>query len=218
MITLPGFDSLRTTADYDAFLKASYLGAKPRVQELCIPAVRALAVNGNEPPGTKQYQDAIGVLYGIAYSLKMGLKFGSLTGPADYFDYRVGALETAWWSVGEQFDISNPETLRWQAFLIVPAFVTAQLVDAARALAKAKHPEARYETADLVTIDEGHVVQMLHVGPYDREQPTIAALHAYAAEHGLAVSGKHHEIYISDPGRTRPEKLRTVIRFPIKPA
>ncbi len=188
------------------------------MEEIEVPPVQAICVTGNQPPTTKQYQDAIAVLYGIGYSLKMGLKFGKLAVPAGYFDYKVGALETFWWSVGKEVDITNPATLRWQAYLMVPAFVTEKLVDEALALAKTKHPELPYEAATLATVDEGWSVQMLHVGRYEMERPTIDTLHTYAADHGLAVTGKHHEIYISDPRKTQPEKLKTVIRYAVRPA
>ncbi len=218
MKTLPSFKSIRTAKAYDDLLKALYAGVKPQVEEISIPPVQALCVRGNEPPGTKQYQDAIAVLYGIAYTLKMGLKFEKLRRPAGYFDYKVGALETFWWAAEGEFDITNPKTLRWEACLMVPAFVTPKLFDEARKQAAAKHPETPHDAATLSTIDEGRAVQMLHVGRYDREKPTIEALFAYAAAHDLEVTGKHHEIYMSDPRRVKPDKLKTVIRLGVSPA
>ncbi len=218
MKTLPSYKSIRTTKAYDDLLKALYTAAKREVAEIEIPPVHVICVTGNQPPATKQFQDAIAVLYGIGYSLKMGLKFGKLSKPAGYFDYKVGALETFWWSVGRELEITNPKTLRWQAYLMVPAFVTENLADEARNMAKVKHPEIPYEAATLTSVDEGRSVQMLHVGRYDMEQPTVNKLHAYAADHGLSITGKHHEIYISDPRRTQPEKLKTVIRYAAKPA
>jgi hypothetical protein len=218
MKKLPNFKSIRTARAYDDFLKALYAGVKQQVEEIEIPRIQVICVTGNQPPASKQYQEAIAVLYGIGYSLKMGLKFGTLPQPVGYFDYKVGALGSFWWSVGKKFEITNPKTLRWQAYLMVPAFVTKKLADEARRLAKAKHPELPYESATLATIDEGRSVQMLHVGPYDMEQPTIDELRAYVAERGLVVAGKHHEIYISDPRRTQPEKLKTVIRLAVRPA
>ena len=99
---------------------------------------------------------------------------------------------------------------------MVPDFVTRRLFNQARKLTQAKKPDVQYEHASLATFHEGPAVQMLHVGPYDQELVSIEALHAYVAEHGLAVAGKHHEIYLSDPGRTAPAKLKTVIRLPVK--
>ncbi len=218
MQKLASFESIRTAKAYDQLLKALYIGVKQRVEELEIPLVQVISVAGDQPPAAKPYQDAVAVLYGIGYSLKMGLKFGKLPKPTPYFDYKVGALETFWWSVGEKFDITDSRTLRWQAFLMVPAFVTPDLVDAARRLVQDKRPGLPYDAATLTAVEEGWSVQALHVGPYDKEKSTIDALHAYAADHGFAVTGKHHEIYISDPRRTAPEKLKTVIRCAVRAA
>jgi hypothetical protein len=216
MVTLPTFKSIHTSQAYDRFLTPLYGRVKARAEEIVIPPIQTIAVTGNQPPATKQYQEAIGVLYGIGYTLKMGLKFGKLPRPAGYFDYKVGALETFWWSARGTFDITNARTLRWQAYLMVPAFVAKALFEAARAQATAKHPEVPYARATLVRINEGHAVQILHIGPYDAERPTIDTLHAYATANGLAATGKHHEVYLSDPRRTPPARLRTVIRFGVR--
>ncbi len=210
------YESIRTTKAYDDLLNALYMKANRSVGEIEVPPVQVTSVSGNEPPATKQYQDAIAVLYGIGYGLKMGLRFGTLPRPKGYFDYRVGALGTFWGSTGRTLEINNPTTLRWQAYLMVPGFVSKKLVDEARRQAKAKHPEIPYERASLEIVNEGRSVQVLHVGPYDAEQPTIAQLQRYVAEHALAVKGRHHEIYISDPRRTKPMKLKTVIRIAVK--
>jgi hypothetical protein len=210
--------SASTAREYEQLVKALYAGVKPRVTEIVVPPVKVVSVTGNQPPASPQFQQAIAVLYGIGYSLKMGLKFAKLRMPAGYFDYKVGALEGLWWSTGKELDINDPATLRWKAYLMVPGFVTAKLFDEARTMAGSKHPETPYEDAVLETVEEGHSVQMLHVGPYDQEQPTIETLESYMAEHGLAMAGRHHEIYISDPRRTKPGKLKTVIRFAVKPA
>jgi|WetSurMetagenome_2_1015567.scaffolds.fasta_scaffold196204_2 hypothetical protein len=208
------YDSIKSTAAYDTFLSALYMKAKPKVEEIELPPVRAISVSGKEPPSSASYQEAIGVLYGVGYTLKMGLKFEKLPRPKGWFDYRVGALETLWWPTEGPFQIDNAKTLRWQAYLMVPGFISPTLVDEARAQVRAKHPEVPYERASLETIDEGRAIQILHVGPYSAEQPTIERLLAAIEERALVVGGKHHEIYISDPRRTKPEKLKTVIRIP----
>jgi hypothetical protein len=206
----------RSTQEYDDLLKALYAGARKKVELIQVPPVRIIRVEGNEPPGSEQYQQAIAVLYGIAYTLKMGLKFGQLAQPPGYFDYKVGALETLWWSDAKRFEITDAAHVHWQAFLTVPDFVTRKLFNEARKLAQAKKPDVPYERATLATFHEGPAVQMLHVGPYDRELVSVETLHAYMNEHGLAGAGKHHEIYLNDPGRTAPAKLKTVIRLPVK--
>jgi hypothetical protein len=180
-----------------------------------MPSIRILSVNGTEPPGGAKYQEAIAVLYSIGYALKMGLRFGKLPKASGYFDYKVGALETFWWSTGRTFEIDNSKTLRWQAFLMLPPFVTRGLIEAARRSAREKNPSLPYERASLEKLNEGRSIQLLHVGPYHKEQPAIDSLHAYAREHGLVVTGRHHEIYMSDPRRTKPANLKTVIRLAV---
>jgi hypothetical protein len=212
----PPYTSVKTSKAFDDLLDALYMKAKRNPEEIVVPSLQVVSVRGNQSPSSKEYQDAIAVLYGIGYGLKMGLKFEKLRRPKGYFDYRVGALGTFWESASETLDVNDPTTLRWQAYLIVPAFVTGPLVDEARAQAKARHPEIPCEQAALETISEGRAVQALHVGPYDQEQPTMERIHRYLDDHALAVSGRHHEIYISDPRRTAPAKLKTVIRLGVR--
>jgi hypothetical protein len=210
--------SVESSEGYDDLLNALYMKVKPAVEELEPPPVQVISVNGREPPTARPYQEAIAALYGIGYGLKMGLKFEKLPRPKAWFDYRVGALETFWWSTGPTFRIDDAGTLCWQAYLMVPRFVSKALVDEARRQAQAKHPETPYDRVALEIVDEGRSVQALHTGPYDKEQPTIDRLHQYIGDHGLLASGRHHEIYISDPRRTKPEKLKTVIRLGVTPA
>lgn len=214
---LPNPKGIRSTLAWENFLKTLSTGVKRDVEEIRIPSVQIVAMSGNEPPSSLQYQNAIAVLYGVAYGVKMGLKFKKLPRPKGYFDFRIGALGTLWWSITGPLDIANPATLRWQAYLLLPSFVSKKLVDTARAAARDRHPELPFDTATLTTLNEGHCVQVLHVGPYNQEEPSVQKLHDYMSEHGLALNGKHHEVYISDPRRTAPAKLKTVIRFPVKP-
>ncbi len=216
MKQLPRPESITSAAEYTAFLNDLYMKVPRQPEQLVIPPIQAIAVSGNQPPSSKQYEQAIGVLYGLAYTLKMGLKFQKLERPDGYFDYKVGALETLWWSTKSgTFDITDAKTLRWMAYLMVPSFVPKPLFEAARVQASAKHPDIKYELGKLETIDEGASAQVLHVGPYSAEEPTIARLRTYIADQGLHVRGKHHEIYLSDPRRTKPERLKTVIRYPV---
>ena len=209
------YAAIRTSKAFDDFLGALYMRAKRDAEEIVVPPLKVIAVRGNKPPASQQFQRAIAVLYGIGYGLKMGMKFGKLPRPAGYFDYKVGALGAFWASTHGTFDISDAASLRWQAYLIVPAFVSKRLFGDARAQAAVKHPEIPYDSATFEVLREGRSVQALHVGPYDREQPTVERIHRYLDDHGLVVKGRHHEIYISDPRRTSPAKLKTVIRFAV---
>ncbi len=211
------YRSIKTSAAYEKLVKALYAGVKQKAEEVFIPSVKIIAVTGNEPPAGEQYQTAIASLYGIGYTLKMGLKFKKLPKPKGYFDYAVGGLETLWWSKeGTPFEISNPQTLRWKAYLMVPAFIDTKTFEKAVEQASAKKPEVPYKQVSLEEFEEGASVQMLHIGPYDKERPTVQVMENYMEERGLVMVGKYHEIYISDPRRTKPNKLKTVIRFPVK--
>lgn len=201
---------------YDKLMRDWSVGVAPEVEEVELGPAKIMSVEGNEPPGPGQYQTAIECLYGIGYTLKMGLKHGSLPRPLGYFDYKVGSLGSLWWSAsGQEINMNDPKTLRWKAYLVVPQFVDDELFTQAAAAAKTKKPEVPYENVELESFDEGHSVQVMHVGPYDAEGPTIERLHRYMKDHGLIVNGKHNEIYISDPRRTQPDKLKTVIRMPV---
>ncbi|OGY24891.1 MAG: hypothetical protein A2134_02480 [Candidatus Woykebacteria bacterium RBG_16_39_9b] len=209
------YATISSTKYYDALLKALYISVKQKVEEIDVPKVQIIAVDGNEPPASTQYQDAISALYGVGYTLKMGLKFKKLPQPNGYFDYKVGGLETLWWGTQGEINISDAKTLRWKAFLMAPAFIDRTLFRQAVEQAKAKKPDIPYDSVRLTTLHEGHSVQMLHIGSYEQEEPTIKQLLEYIKDHNLQVNGHHHEIYISDPRRTKPEKLKTVIRYPV---
>jgi hypothetical protein len=215
MSVLP-YRTIRTSAEYDTLLDALYRKVKARVVEVHVPSVKVIAVRGTEPPASSQYQQAISAIYGIGYTLKMGLSFGKIRAPKRWFDYRVGALETLWWSTGKTFCVSDPKTLRWQAFLMVPDFVSGTLFDVAREQARAKHPDVPFEQVSLEALDACRAVQVLHVGPWSEEQASIDRLQTYVDEQRLAITGRHHEIYLSDPRRTAPARLKTVIRFPVR--
>ncbi len=208
----------KNTKDYDLFLKNLYARAKQEPEALVVPPVQIIAVDGNQPPSSAQYQDAIAALYGIAYTLKMGLKFNKLPLPKGYFDYKVGALETLWWSSSGTLDINNPKTLHWKVYLMVPRFITKKLFAEAVVQAQQKDSTVNYDSAHLEKFAEGSVVQVLHVGPYADEKRSVDKLLHFAKKEGLAFSGRHHEIYMSDPRRTAPNKLKTVVRYPVKRA
>jgi hypothetical protein len=194
--------------EYKAFYSPK--AGKPELKE--IPAMQFLIVDGRGAPGSDDFQDAIGALYSVAY----GLRFGREKAGRDTFT--IGPLEGLWWTEeGEDFNTGQPDDWLWTAMIWVPDFVTADEVAGGVAEAEAKKPNPALAGLRLEVLHEGLVVQIMHVGPYAEEQPSIEKMHALAAEHGLIQSGKHHEIYLGDPRRAAPEKLRTIVRHPVAP-
>jgi hypothetical protein len=185
-------------------LKAEY--AQPKVPTvLRTTPGRYLAIEGRAAPGTDDFQDRIGALYSVAYTVKMTRKFGGRR------DYTVGKLET------QYAEPDGPmEDLWWRMLIRTPDFVAeAELEHAATVLIEKGKTEAVRDVA-LHAIDEGDCVQMLHVGPYDAADGTRAAMLAFAEEEGLEAHGLYHEIYLSDPRRVPPERLKTILRFPVR--
>ena len=171
-----------------------------------------LAIEGAGAPGTKPFTAAIGALYGIAFTVKMARKFSGRE------DYVVAKLEGQWWSDGgdnEDF-MSAPRTAwRWKLLIRTPDFVTRKEVSDALAALVKRGKGAEADRVRLESLAEGRCVQVLHLGPYDHEGETIAAMKTFAASQGLRFHGLHHEIYLSDPRRVAPEKLKTILRMPV---
>jgi hypothetical protein len=131
-------------------------------------------------------------------------------------DYVVPPLEGLWWVEDmDQFSMDDKDSWSWTMMIMQPPWVTPDLVDEARAEASRKKDSPALSRLRLAPYHEGLSVQILYLGPYDEEGPTIARMHAFADEQGYDLRGKHHEIYLSDPRRTAPERLKTVIRQPI---
>lgn len=176
-----------------------------------IKAARYLAVPGQGAPGGEVFSACVGALYAVAYTIKMDKKAGGN-------DYKVSGLEGQWWGTrGNPDFLSDPrETWCWKLLIRVPDFVSKQDVQAAAAAVKAKRKSEEADTVQLEKITEGLCLQMLHVGPYDTEMNTMARMRACAREQGLEFRGLHHELYLSDPHRVAPEKVKTIIRLPVR--
>ena len=189
--------------------KAEYVAPKKPVLIQAKPA-KYLTFAGREKPGGKAFQAAIGALYAMAFTIKMTKKFAGQ-------DYKVCHLEGLYWTPsGEAFSEEATETLEWKLIIRVPDFITARDLKAALAeiQARGKAPEAAQ--VKLETLREGQCVQMLHVGPYSDELRTIAEMKSFAEQSRLRLKGPHHEIYLSDPRRVVPERLRTILRYPVR--
>jgi len=189
--------------------KAEYVAPKKPVLIQTKPA-KYLTFTGQGAPSGEPFQQGVGALYNVAFTLKMAKKFAGK-------DYKVCHLEGLWWGgeKGENFFAQPPDTWNWKVIIRVPDFIGAtDLKDTIASLQKkGKPPEVA--KVKLETLEEGQCVQMLHVGPYSKEEETISQMMALAAEKRLSCRGRHHEIYLSDPRRVPPERLRTILRLPV---
>lgn len=170
-----------------------------------------LMVDGTGDPNGQSFQEAVGTLYTVGYTMKFAFKNEKA------IDYPVSALEGLW-DAGdmEDFASGNRAAWRWTLFMILPDVVTKKDVAAAVASAKEKAKFPRFPEVRLERFAEGLCAQVMHLGPYSAEAPTIEALHRFIGEQGYVLRGRHHEIYLGDPRRAKPEKLRTIIRQPVK--
>lgn len=205
--------------DYKKEYKEFYLPPKkPGIVE--VPPMNYIAVRGQGNPNEEdgEYKTAMGLLYGIAFTIKMSYKGDHKI--KGYFEYVVPPLEGFWWQDGVAgIDYGHKETYQWISLIRLPDFVTREEFDWAVAEATRKK-KTDFSKVEFLTYQEGLCVQCMHIGPYDAEPVTVAAMHAYASEQGYEIditdTRYHHEIYLSDARRTAPEKLKTVIRHPVK--
>lgn len=210
-----------TPFDYKKEYKALYLPKEmPSIVE--VPSMQYAAVRGhgdpNEPEG--EYGRAVAVLYGISYTIKMSYK-GSRKVDG-FFEYVVPPLEGFWWMEGGApgVDYRNKSGFNWISIIRVPEFVTEEVFAWAKEEAQRKK---RIDTslAELITVSEGLCVQCLHIGSYNEEPATVAKMDHYRMEQGyendISDRRRHHEIYLSDPRKVSPERMKTVIRHPVRP-
>lgn len=207
--------------DYKKEYKEFYLPPKkPGIIE--VPAMTFLAVRGHGDPNQEggEYKDALEMLYGVAYTIKMSKKGDHRI--EGYFDYVVPPLEGFWWQEGVRgVDYTHKENFSWISVIRVPDFVTREEFE--WAVAEATFKKKRdYSKVELLTVEEGLCVQCLHVGPYDDEPATVEVMRSFVEDQGYVEDFSderlHHEIYLNDARRTAPEKLKTVIRHPIRKA
>lgn len=204
--------------DYKKEYKEFYL--PPRTPGIVtVPTMNFLAVRGRGDPNEEggAYKKALEMLYAMAYTIKM-----SKHKPEGYFDYVVPPLEGLWWQAGVRgVDYAHKKDFQWISLIRLPEFVTEEVFDWAIQEATEKKRQD-FSAVELLSWGEGLCVQCMHLGPYDEEPATVAAMEAYAKAQGYEEDfgeGRfHHEIYLSDVRRCRPEKLKTVIRHPIKRA
>lgn len=207
--------------DYKKEYKEFYLPkSKPGIVE--VPPMNFIAVRGKGDPNVEggEYKESIGLLYGIAFTIKMS-KMGDYR-IEGYFDYVVPPLEGFWWQEGVQgIDYAHKEDFQFISVIRLPDFVTRKDFDWAIEEA-ARKKKTDFSRVEFFTYEEGLCVQCMHVGPYDDEPATVQAMHEYMTAQGyvLDITDRrlHHEIYLSDVRRVAPSKLKTVVRHPVKKA
>ena len=205
--------------DFKKEYKEFYM-PKGKPEIVTVPKANYIAVRGKGDPNDEggAYQQAVGILYAVAYTLKMSYKANYRI--EGFFDYVVPPLEGFWWQDGvDGIDYSDKSTFNWISVIRLPDFVTQKDFDwAVNTAQKKKHLDC--SKAEFLTIDEGLCVQIMHIGPFDDEPATVSMMDAYLLKNGyendFSDSRLHHEIYLSDARKVAPEKWKTVIRHPIK--
>ena len=205
--------------DYKKEYKEFYM-PKTKPSVVTIPGMNYIAVRGQGDPNMEdgEYKQSIGLLYGIAYTIKMSKKGDHRI--EGYFDFVVPPLEGFWWQDGvDGIDYANKENFKWIFVIRLPEFVTKE--DFEWAIEEAtKKKKTDFSKAEFLTYDEGECVQCMHIGPYDDEPATVERMHAYMENLGYVLDitdrRHHHEIYLSDARKVAPEKRKTVIRHPIR--
>jgi hypothetical protein len=193
-------------------------GTKPSVIE--VPEMVFIMVDGRGDPNTGEaYQAALEVLYGLSYSVKMSKMGGNQ--PEGYYDFVVPPLEGLWSTDAGDFEaeITDKSAFRWTSMIRMPGFVTPEVFETAKKSLAKKKPGLDTSVARLEVFNEGLCAQIMHIGSYDSEPATIHALKSFITDSGyrlaLSEGRKHHELYLNDPRKTSPDKLKTIIRYPI---
>jgi len=192
--------------------KALYTAsADPRPVD--VPDLPFLMIDGTGDPNGDGYRQAVEALYGVAYTVRFVLK------DAEVLEYPVMPLQGLWWTAeGQDFSYGlTRDAWRWTIMIMQPAQATDEVVREALAAAAKKKPGLPVPDVRAERLHEGACVQILHTGPFAAEHTTLDRLHGFIEEEGLAITGRHHEIYLSDPRRTAQEKMRTILRYPVAP-
>lgn len=196
--------------DWSKDLKHLYAPSAKTPVMVDVPPMNYLMLNGHgDPNNNPYYRDVVEALFSLAYTIKFMVKKGGV-------EYAVYPSEGLWWVPDmRQFTVDDKSAWDWTMMIAQPEGVNTDIVEEGRRQAIKKKGLALLEQVRFETYYEGRAAQIMHLGPYSAEGPTIARLHEFIAEQGYALSGKHHEIYLSDVRRAAPEKMRTVIRQPV---
>ena len=199
--------------DYKKELKHLYNAPVRNPEIVDVPRMNFLMINGEGDPNiSERFKDSVEVLFGLSYTLKFMIKKSTIQ-----IDYGVMPLEGMWWADDvTAFSMKKKELWKWTAMIMQPEYVTKNLFIEALEHVKKKKDNTVLRDVRLESFIEGKSAQIMHIGPFSEEGPTIEKLHEYIEANGQKLSGKHHEIYLSDIRRSAPEKWKTIIRQPMK--
>ncbi len=201
--------------DFKKEFKYLFRPSAKRAQIVDVPAMKTIQIRGEGYPGTSPaFQDKIEVLYGLSYTIKFMLKQDK----NDPFDYTVGPFSGLWYAddIAAYKNEERRNEWKWTLMILQPDQVTIEVFEKGKALFKKKKNPALLEEASFSIFQEGLSAQIMHIGPYDQEGPTIKKLHDFIKDEGYTFNGHHHEIYLGNPQKSKPEKLKTILRHPIK--
>jgi hypothetical protein len=207
------------TQDLRKEFKHLYSASAKKVDIVHVPRLQFAMISGEIEPGngpgtSPSFQQATEALYGISYTLK----FMSKLRKENPIDYPVMALEGLWWVEGTEFIITQPGGWRYILMILQPDHITPDYFqEGLQQLTKKRGNIPAISKLTLDSFEEGPCIQILHIGPYSTEMETVARMDDFAKSNGFALHGKHHEIYLGDPRKAQPEKLRTILRHPIMP-
>jgi len=198
-------------------LKYLYSPSSKKVDVVEVPKFNFVMIDGQLEPGeppaqSSVFQEAMGALFGLSYTLK----FMSKLRKQNPIDYTVMAVEGLWWVGSGLFNLSSKEPWCWTLMMMQPAHITGEMYAAALAQVRAKRDSPALDLVRFESFHEGLCIQTMHMGPYADEPATLNRMEAFASRNGYRYQGRHHEIYLGDPRRSKPEKLRTILRHPIE--
>jgi hypothetical protein len=202
------------TLDLKTSYKTLYGQHKGKLSIVDVPSLSFLAIDGKGDPNTSaEYRNAVEALYAVAY----GLKFAVKRRTADPVDYPVMPLEGLWWVPDmKEFSMQRKDKWQWRMMIMQPPLVTMAMVEEMKVLAGKKKDLPSAAKVRLAEYHEGVSAQILHLGPYVDEAPTVQALHEFIEVEGYLKDGLHHEVYLGDPRKTEPSRLKTIIRQPMR--
>ena len=197
--------------DFRKELKHLYKPSAKSVERVMVPGMNFLMIDGRGDPNTSQeFQGAIEALYSVSYALKFMVKKGDME-----IDYGVMPLEGLWWSDDmSTFSVDSKEAWKWTLMIMQPEFISQAMVEDAIQQVRAKKNPISLSQLRFASFEEGEAAQIMHIGPFSEEGPTIEKVHAFIEESSNKRRGKHHEIYLSDIRRADPVRWKTVIRQP----